>query len=136
MRLTYANSQIIAQHDGDYSDLCYFYLHDRLGSVRQVIDVNAAVVNCYTYDPWGLAGCFGQILGDKIVSEFHTEYGVPGALVSMGGTAACVACVSPITMGVDKVITCGLCGGYLAYHGYSWYQIGNRITECVIDKCH
>jgi len=30
----YGNSQILAQHDTD--DLLYFYLHDRLGSVRQI----------------------------------------------------------------------------------------------------
>jgi RHS repeat-associated protein len=33
----------------------YFYLHDRLGSVRQMIDDTAAVVNSYTYDPYGTA---------------------------------------------------------------------------------
>jgi len=34
----YANSQIIAQHDGKYDADRYFYLHDRLGSVREIID--------------------------------------------------------------------------------------------------
>ena len=40
----YTNSQIIAQFDGDpnYADK-YFYLSDRLGSVRQVIDPNVFV---------------------------------------------------------------------------------------------
>ena len=32
----YANSQIIAQHDGDHSASRYFYLHDRLDSVKQL----------------------------------------------------------------------------------------------------
>ena len=36
----YANSQIIAQHTGDHEADRYFYLHDRLGSVRQVIDTS------------------------------------------------------------------------------------------------
>jgi hypothetical protein len=30
----YANSEVIAQHDGDTSADRYFYLHDRLGSVQ------------------------------------------------------------------------------------------------------
>jgi uncharacterized protein RhaS with RHS repeats len=50
----YGNSQILTQHDGNDSAPRYFYLHDRLGNVRQVIDSSASVVNCYTYDPWGL----------------------------------------------------------------------------------
>ena len=33
----YANNQIIAQHAGDHDANRYFYLHDRLGSVRQII---------------------------------------------------------------------------------------------------
>ena len=49
----HANGQVLMQHDGDMEDQRYFYLHDRLGSVRQVIDTDADVVNCYTYDPWG-----------------------------------------------------------------------------------
>jgi len=31
----------------------YFYLHDRLGSVRQVIDSDGDVVNYYTFGPFG-----------------------------------------------------------------------------------
>jgi len=49
----YAHDQIIAQHDGDMNDFKYFYLHGRLGSVRQVIDVNADVKWLYTYGPFG-----------------------------------------------------------------------------------
>ena len=49
----YADRQILAQHDGDISDDKYFYLHDRLGSVRLVIDDQGAVKNTYTYEPFG-----------------------------------------------------------------------------------
>lgn len=49
----YANSQIITQHDGNDSNPRYFYLHDRLGSVRQIIDTGAKVVKLYTYNPFG-----------------------------------------------------------------------------------
>jgi len=49
----YANSEVIAQHDGDTSDDRYFYLHDRLGSVRLVIDDGGTVQNYYTYEPFG-----------------------------------------------------------------------------------
>jgi hypothetical protein len=49
----YANSQIIAQHTGDHEADRYFYLHDRLGSVRQVIDTSGEVVHLYTYEPFG-----------------------------------------------------------------------------------
>jgi RHS repeat-associated protein len=49
----YANSEILAQHDGDASADRYFCLHDRLGSVRLVIDDEGAVQNYYTYEPFG-----------------------------------------------------------------------------------
>jgi hypothetical protein len=49
----YANSEVIAQHEGDTSADRYFYLHDRLGSVRLVIDDSGAVKNSYTYEPFG-----------------------------------------------------------------------------------
>jgi len=49
----YANSEILAKHDGDSSADRYFYLHDRLGSVRLVIDDEGAVQNYYTYEPFG-----------------------------------------------------------------------------------
>jgi RHS repeat-associated protein len=50
----HANGQVLAQHNGDVNASRYFYLHDRLGSVRMVIDEDGFVVNHYTYDPWGL----------------------------------------------------------------------------------
>jgi len=31
----------------------YFYLYDRLGSVREIINKNGQVVNHYTYGPFG-----------------------------------------------------------------------------------
>ncbi len=56
----YANGQILCQHDGNDSDPRYFYLHDRLGSVRQVIDNDGDVNNCYTYNPFGEMIEFGE----------------------------------------------------------------------------
>ena len=49
----YENSRIIAQRDGDYEDDRYFYVNDRLGSVRQVIDMSGSVKRNYTYSPFG-----------------------------------------------------------------------------------
>ncbi|MHC4124822.1 MAG: hypothetical protein ACYSSI_14690 [Planctomycetota bacterium] len=40
--------QILAQHDGDCEDNIYFYLNDRLGNVRLLIDTSANVKNRYT----------------------------------------------------------------------------------------
>lgn len=55
MKLTDSNGQILAQHNGNYGDSRYFYLHDRLGSVRLVIDSSANVKNRYIYQPFGEA---------------------------------------------------------------------------------
>jgi RHS repeat-associated protein len=51
----YANSQPLTQIAGDdpATDPRYFYLHDRLGSVRQVIATDGTVENFYTYEPFG-----------------------------------------------------------------------------------
>jgi len=49
----YANGQPLCQHDGDYSAPRYFYIHDRLGSVRQIINTSGSVVRYYTYEPFG-----------------------------------------------------------------------------------
>ena len=49
----YANSQIIAQHTGDHEANIYFYLHDRLGSIRQAVNTSGNVENRYTYNPFG-----------------------------------------------------------------------------------
>ncbi|MBN2269444.1 MAG: hypothetical protein JXN61_02460 [Sedimentisphaerales bacterium] len=54
----YADRQILAQHDIDDDaqpdplDFKYFYLHDRLGSVRLVINDSGSVVKHYTYEPF------------------------------------------------------------------------------------
>jgi len=49
----YANGQILTQHNGPHTAAMYFYLHDRLGSVRQVINNQGQVRNYYTYPPFG-----------------------------------------------------------------------------------
>ncbi|MFX0066909.1 MAG: RHS repeat-associated core domain-containing protein, partial [Candidatus Hermodarchaeota archaeon] len=49
----YANGQVLSRHDGDYSAPRYFYIHDRLGSVRQIIDSSSNVKNHYIYEPFG-----------------------------------------------------------------------------------
>jgi len=51
----YANSQVLAQYDGEQKQENdkHFYLHDRLGSVRQVLDSSGNVANTYTYTPFG-----------------------------------------------------------------------------------
>jgi len=41
------------QHNGNHTAEKYFYLHDRLGSVRQIIDQDGLVVNYYTFDAFG-----------------------------------------------------------------------------------
>jgi RHS repeat-associated protein len=45
--------QILAQHTGGGTSSRYFYLHDRLGSVRLIIDTSGNVKNRYTYQPFG-----------------------------------------------------------------------------------
>jgi RHS repeat-associated protein len=49
----YANAEILAQHDGSPAASRYFYMHDRLGSVREVISTSAQVMKHYTYGPFG-----------------------------------------------------------------------------------
>jgi hypothetical protein len=49
----YADGQILAQHDVPDNNKKYFYLHDRLGSVRLVIDDTGAAKNSYMYNPFG-----------------------------------------------------------------------------------
>jgi RHS repeat-associated protein len=53
-RYVHTDSEVLMQQDGSTA-LRYYYLHDRLGSVRLVIDDTGSVVNSYTYDPWGKA---------------------------------------------------------------------------------
>jgi RHS repeat-associated protein len=49
----YANGEILMQHNGNHTADRYFYLHDRLGSVREIINTDGAVVRNYTYGPFG-----------------------------------------------------------------------------------
>jgi RHS repeat-associated protein len=49
----YANGEILMQYNGNHTADKYFYLHDRLCSVREVIDANGTVKNHYTYKPFG-----------------------------------------------------------------------------------
>ena len=51
----YANSQVLAQYEGaqEGANDKHFYLHDRLGSVRLLIDESGDVANVYTYKPYG-----------------------------------------------------------------------------------
>ena len=48
-----SKSQILCQRDVGQSVDEYFYVTDRLGSVRQLIDDEAEVVANYTYSPFG-----------------------------------------------------------------------------------
>jgi RHS repeat-associated protein len=52
-----AQGQTLMQRDGSQAaeDDRYFYIHDRLGSVRQLVNTAGQVVNCYVYDPFGNA---------------------------------------------------------------------------------
>ncbi len=54
----YGDRQILAQHDGEMSDDKYFYLHDRLGSVRLILADDGSVARHYTYEP------FGEVIDD------------------------------------------------------------------------
>jgi len=47
----YASPQVIARIDSSGNK--YFYLHDRLGSVRMVVGSNGKPENTYTYNPFG-----------------------------------------------------------------------------------
>jgi uncharacterized glyoxalase superfamily protein PhnB len=40
----YANGEILMQYNGNHKADKYFYLHDRLGSVWQVIDCDITVL--------------------------------------------------------------------------------------------
>ena len=71
----YANGQVIAQYDGETSANKYFYLHDRLGSVRQLIKAGTgndavAVVKMYTYDQFGNTLDEQTASGETVVNNF------------------------------------------------------------------
>jgi RHS repeat-associated protein len=65
---TYANGQILCQKDGPVDPNRYFYVHDRLGSVRLVVDKFGDIMNSYTYDPAGLA--LPQETYEKVYNPF------------------------------------------------------------------
>jgi RHS repeat-associated protein len=50
----YADSEVLAQYNGSQSAPDkYYYLHDRLGSVRQVVAANGEPALSYSYKPFG-----------------------------------------------------------------------------------
>lgn len=49
----YANAEILSEHDGAYNAVQFYYLHDRLGSVRQVLNSSGEVVKIMTFSPYG-----------------------------------------------------------------------------------
>ncbi len=59
-----AGGQIVAGHEGGATAARRFYLHDRLGSVREVISASGAVVKYATYEPFGEAAESGGSLAD------------------------------------------------------------------------
>ena len=83
----YAHGQVLAQHDiAPQQDDMYFYLHDRLGSVRQIIEYDdhaddVDVVKYYAYEPFGevidSAGSFDNAFmftGQYFDSEIEEYY--------------------------------------------------------------
>jgi RHS repeat-associated protein len=71
----YANGEILVQHNGDdcMANRC-FYLHDRLGSVRQVISymTNGLVLNSYTY------GSFGEMIAAECAETIDNPFKFTG----------------------------------------------------------
>ena len=64
----YSDRQILCQRDGGASAGEYFYVTDRLGSVRQVVNNAGAVVLNYTYSP------FGQTLEQSKATGFEYSF--------------------------------------------------------------
>ena len=79
----YTNGQILAQSDGGQSASKYFYVNDRLGSVRQVIDMSGSVKRNYTYSPFGQLLESGAASGGSYV--LSGTIGQPDAAYSAGG---------------------------------------------------
>jgi len=75
----YAGAQPIAFYDGDWrSDgTRYYYMHDRLGSVRAVANTAGAIVNNYTYNPYGedITGECTETVENplKYTAQFHDK---------------------------------------------------------------
>jgi hypothetical protein len=57
----YANGQVLARRGGDMSADKQFYLHDRLGRSRLVIDEDGDVGGRYLFNPFG----------EKVADEFE-----------------------------------------------------------------
>ena len=71
----YGNSQVLAQHNGPHTAAKYFYLHDRLGSVRQIINTSGLVQKYYTYEPFGQSIESGGTFADpfRFTGQFYDE---------------------------------------------------------------
>jgi RHS repeat-associated protein len=71
----YAHSEVLAQHDGPHTAAKYFYLHDRLGCVRQIINTSGLVQKYYTYEPFGQSIESGRTLADpfRFTGQFYDE---------------------------------------------------------------
>ena len=61
----HANGEVLTERVFIYR---YFYLHDRLGSVRQLVNTSGNVVNSYTYDAWGMP------IGNETVEAVSNPY--------------------------------------------------------------
>jgi len=71
----YGNSQVFAQHNGPHTAAKYFYLHDRLGSIRQIINTSGLVQKYYTYEPFGQSIESGGTFADpfRFTGQFYDE---------------------------------------------------------------
>jgi RHS repeat-associated protein len=66
------------QYNGNHKADKYFYLHDRLGSVRQIVDKDGLVVKYYTFGPFGDTRESGGSLDDPFMFTgqwFDSEIG-------------------------------------------------------------
>jgi RHS repeat-associated protein len=68
------NSQILIQYDGSMAaGDKYFYFADRLGSIRQIIDVNGDVKHLYTHGPFGK-----RLESDSDPDDVYNPFGFTG----------------------------------------------------------
>gem|GEM_PF-3394003 len=114
----YANDQVLMQRDGSMYNAGtrrYFYLHDRLGSVRMVIDPNAAVQNHYSFDPWG------NIFDNEIEENVSNPYRFAGYFWDdETGLAYCNARIYDPVIGrfTSRDPVCGLFNEPFTLHAY------------------
>ena len=67
----HANGQVLMQYNGDPNSADkYFYLHDRLGSIRALIDENGYVANCYLFSPSGLTFLLNGDTAETVENPF------------------------------------------------------------------